>query len=76
MSRDPAYESLAYLTFEDISVLNSESRDTLIAVKAPLGSKIEMPDPEQLYAYFRELGYSDSEIKQYQVNVIAPSKIH
>ena len=49
MARDPAYGEFAYLTFDDIVQLNSESNDTLIAVKAPLGSKIEMPDPEELF---------------------------
>ena len=58
MARDPAYEQLAYLTFSDIDLLNGDQKDTLIAVKAPLGSKIEMPDPEQLYEYFSSLGYS------------------
>lgn len=46
MARDPAYGEFAYLNFDDIAVLNQESDDTLIAVKAPLGSKIEMPDPD------------------------------
>ena len=58
MARDPAYGEFAYLTFDDIMLLNAESNDTLIAVKAPLGSKIEMPDPEQLYEYFTKLGYA------------------
>jgi len=58
MARDPAYGEFAYLTFDDIMQLNAESNDTLIAVKAPLGSKIEMPDPEQLFEYFTKLGYA------------------
>lgn len=45
MSSDKAYESFAYLTHDDIKQLNKDSKDTLIAVKAPFGSKIEMPDP-------------------------------
>ena len=49
MARDPAYGEFAYLTFDDILQLNSESNDIIIAVKAPLGSKIEMPDPEELF---------------------------
>lgn len=49
MARDRAYVEFAYLTFEDIQQLNKDSQDTLIAVKAPLGSKIEMPDPDQLF---------------------------
>ena len=56
MARDPAYGEFAYLTFDDILQLNSESNDIIIAVKAPLGSKIEMPDPEELFEYFNKLG--------------------
>jgi transcription factor E2F3 len=56
MARDPSYGEFAYLTFDDIVQLNSESNDTLIAVKAPLGSKIEIPDPEELFEYFNKLG--------------------
>lgn len=74
MSADKAYEELAYLTFEDIMQLNRESRDTLIAVKAPLGSTIEMPDPEQLFQYFKQMGYSDDQIKCFQINISANSK--
>ncbi|CDW80677.1 transcription factor e2fc [Stylonychia lemnae] len=71
MSRDRAYGEFAYLTFEDISSLNQDSEDILIAVKAPLGTKIEMPDPEQLFEYFSAMGYGADEIKQYQVNITA-----
>lgn len=46
MARDPAYGEFAFLTFRDIALLNEEQNSTLIAVKAPLGSKIEMPDPD------------------------------
>jgi len=40
-------------------------------VKAPIGSKIEMPDPEQLQEYFVKMGYSPSQIKKFQVNITA-----
>ena len=46
MARDPAYEQFAFLNFQDISLINKDSTDTLIAVKAPIGSKIEIPDPD------------------------------
>lgn len=48
MSTDKAYEQYAYLTFDDILKLgqNSNQNETLIAIKAPLGSTIELPDPE------------------------------
>lgn len=59
MARDTAYGEYAFLTFSDIAMLNVDQKDTLIAVKAPLGSKIEMPDPEQLFEYFSSMGYSE-----------------
>eukprot|EP00347_Sterkiella_histriomuscorum_P018440 403345501 len=68
MARDPAYEEFAYLNFDDIALLNQYTNDTLIAVKAPLGSKIEMPDPEQLCQYFLSMGYYKESIKPYQIN--------
>lgn len=74
MSADKAYEQFAYLTFEDIMRLNRDTRDTLIAVKAPLGSTIEMPDAEQLYSYFKQMGYSDYQIKCFQINITGNSK--
>lgn len=46
MARDPIYSEFAYMTFDDIKMLSNDSKDTLIAVKAPIGSKIEIPDPE------------------------------
>ena len=46
MAKDRIYSDYAYVTFDDIKQLNGESGDTLIAVKAPLGSKIEIPDAE------------------------------
>lgn len=74
MSADKAYEQFAYLTFEDINQLNTNSKDTLIAVKAPLGSTIEMPDPAQLFAYFKSAGYQDDQINKFQLNITASSK--
>jgi transcription factor E2F3 len=65
MARDPAYAEFAYLTFDDIMELNADQKDTLIAVKAPLGSRIEMPDPDQLFEYFTHLGYAADQIKKY-----------
>ena len=53
MARDPIYAEYAYMTFDDIKMLSSESNETLIAVKAPIGSKIEIPDPEQLEALYK-----------------------
>jgi transcription factor E2F3 len=46
MAQDPIYSDFAYMTFDDIKMLSYDSNDTLIAVKAPIGSKIEIPDPD------------------------------
>jgi transcription factor E2F3 len=46
MAKDPVYAEFAYMTFDDIKQICGDSKDTLIAVKAPIGSKIEIPDPE------------------------------
>lgn len=72
IARDPAYSEFAYLNFDDIAVLNQKLNDTIIAIKAPLGSKIEMPDPDQLFEYFVALGYSKDNIKKYQINFTTP----
>jgi hypothetical protein len=47
MSKDPVYADYGYMTFEDIKTAFSDSKDpqTLIAIKAPIGTKIEIPDP-------------------------------
>jgi transcription factor E2F3 len=59
MSKEPVYADYAYMTFDDIKQVNSDSNDTLIAVKAPIGTKIEIPDPEQL----EELYFIQGEIE-------------
>ena len=56
MSKDPVYSEYAYMTFEDIRYAFSHANDnddhtqpkeenTIIAIKAPIGTKIEIPDP-------------------------------
>ena len=48
MARDPVYAELAYMTFEDIKTVSQGHKETLIAVKAPIGSLIEVPDPDDV----------------------------
>lgn len=45
MTQDPVYQDYAYMTFNDIRAANADTNDILIAVKAPIGTKIEVPDP-------------------------------
>lgn len=52
MSNDPVYAEYAYVTYDDIKNLHFEEdeeerlRETLLAIRAPPGSYLEIPDPE------------------------------
>lgn len=47
MSEDPLTKSLAYMTHSDIRKIPCFGEDTLLAVKAPFGSTLEVPDPDE-----------------------------
>lgn len=52
MAKDPLYEQFAYVTYEDIKKLNQtkESYDcTLLAIRAPKGTTLEIPDPSSMH---------------------------
>ena len=42
----PQHRPLAYLTFDDLRRVPALRGDTLIAIKAPSGTQLEVPDPE------------------------------
>ncbi len=42
---------LAYITHEDILSLPSFSGETLIAIKAPPGTTLEVPDPDEVHTH-------------------------
>ena len=42
----PQHPHLCYVTHQDIRALPAFEKETLIAVKAPTGTKVEIPDPE------------------------------
>ena len=49
MTRDPSYAEHAYATYEDIkslSNLTDNDSETLLAIRAPPGTSLEVPDPE------------------------------
>ena len=57
------YHEYGYLTHEDLSKVNNseEQRDKkMIVVKAPVGSEVEIPNPEEVEAYFAQ-GHAQSE---------------
>ena len=50
MSQDELYEQFAYVTYDDIKKLNNitEYKDsTLLAIRAPPGTKLEVPDEDE-----------------------------
>jgi len=44
---DPSYSKFAFVTHEDIRNLPSMQGQTLIAIKAPAGTRLEVPDPDE-----------------------------
>jgi transcription factor E2F3 len=51
MTKDPNYAEYAYVTYDDIKSLNNltgAENETLIAIRAPPGTSLEVPDPETL----------------------------
>lgn len=48
MSEDDNNQRLAYLTHMDIRNIKEFEEDTLLAVKAPYGSTLEVPDPDEV----------------------------
>jgi transcription factor E2F3 len=51
MTKDPAYAEYAYVTYDDIkslSNLTEAENETLLAIRAPPGTSLEVPDPDSL----------------------------
>lgn len=50
MANDDLYEQFAYVTYEDIKKINNingEKDNTLLAIRAPPGTKLEIPEMEE-----------------------------
>jgi transcription factor E2F3 len=47
LSEAPENKELAFVTYDDIRSLPNFAGDTLIAIKAPPGTTLEVPDPDQ-----------------------------
>lgn len=61
MTKDPMYAEYAYVTFDDIKSLKhltDAENETLLAIRAPPGTNLEVPDPESL---------PDTERERYQL---------
>lgn len=53
MSEDEYNQKLAYLTHTDIRNIAEFGEETLLAVKAPYGSTLEVPDPDEVRSCYR-----------------------
>ena len=47
----------------------ADSKHTFLAIRVPYGSRIEIPDPEEVASYYRALGYHEEMIKSYLINI-------
>ena len=48
MTEDKENNRLAYVTYHDIRKIKSFSGDTVIAIKAPAETRLEVPDPKEV----------------------------
>eukprot|EP00743_Colponemidia_sp_Colp-15_P006704 GILK01007229.1.p1 GENE.GILK01007229.1~~GILK01007229.1.p1 ORF type:complete len:381 (+),score=51.59 GILK01007229.1:116-1258(+) len=48
MAEDPQYAANSYVSHEDVRNLPSFQGDTLIAIRAPSGTTLEVPDPDEM----------------------------
>ena len=51
MSEDEYNQKMAYLTHTDIRNIEGFGEETLLAVKAPYGSTLEVPDPDEVCVF-------------------------
>ena len=59
MSEDEYNQKLAYLTHTDIRNIPEFGEETLLAVKAPYGSTLEVPDPDEVtHTHTQDLTWS------------------
>jgi transcription factor E2F3 len=69
LEQDPIYSQYAYVTYDDIKRLNeSEGNEnsTLLAIRAPMGSTLEVPEPEEIERLHQKLANdSDPQSQKY-----------
>lgn len=51
MIEEPNKQKFAFLTYNDIRNIPSMDSQTLIAIKAPVGTRLEVPDPDEVLFY-------------------------
>ncbi len=54
LQEDPKYKKYGYLTYNDIRLLTEGDDMNIIAIRAPSGTSIDIPDPENVDRVFTE----------------------
>jgi transcription factor E2F3 len=54
LAEDNSFKEYGYVTFEDIKQLTNGEDINLIAIKAPPGTSLEIPDPEQIHSIYKQ----------------------
>jgi transcription factor E2F3 len=54
LTEDSDFKQYGYVTFEDIKSLTSGQDINLIAIKAPTGTSVDIPDPDNIYKLYQQ----------------------
>ena len=54
LNNDKKFKDFCFLTFDDIKSLTKEEETNLIAIRAPPGTTLEIPDPESVEKVFQQ----------------------
>lgn len=53
-SEENDFKKYGYVTFDDIKSLTEGEDVNLIAIKAPVGTSLEIPDPDQIHSIYTQ----------------------
>jgi hypothetical protein len=54
LTEDRSFKEYGYVTFDDIKALTVGEDINLIAIKAPAGTSLEIPDPDQIQSIYMQ----------------------
>ncbi len=54
LTEDKSFKDFGYVTFDDIKSLTAGEEINLIAIKAPAGTSLEIPDPDQIHNIYKQ----------------------
>ena len=67
------YSQYAYVTREDIAQLNSSNKESqiLVAIRPPLGSSIEIYNPEEIQRIYSQMGLDEAQQRNFQMKIVS-----